>query len=195
MKELRKIKNPWLHKPRYDCICCSPTNPIGLHLEFWEDGEDVITRWKPSTHYQGWLDTLHGGIQSMLLDEVAGWVVTRKLQTTGVTSKMEVQYQKPVSTLDEGLTIRARIVRQMRNVAFIEGEILNHAGEVCSKATLTYFCASKQKAEEEMGFTGCELEESEYDKFRREQLEQFEDDITEGRCYPEMPEGQFLRSK
>lgn len=125
--DLRKIKNPWLQKPGYDCICCSPANPIGLHLEFWEDGEDVITRWKPSTHYQGWLDTLHGGIQSMLLDEVAGWVVTRKLQTTGVTSKM--------------------------------------------------------------------LEESEYDRFRREQMEQFEDDITEGRCYPEMPEGQFIRSK
>lgn len=193
--DLRKIKNPWLQKPGYDCICCSPANPIGLHLEFWEDGEDVITRWKPSTHYQGWLDTLHGGIQSMLLDEVAGWVVTRKLQTTGVTSKMEVQYLKPVSTLDEGLTIRARIVRQMRNVAFIKGEIINYAGEVCSKAALTYFCASKQKAEEEMGFIGCELEESEYDRFRREQMEQFEDDITEGRCYPEMPEGQFIRSK
>lgn len=131
----------------------------------------------------------------MLLDEVAGWVVTRKLQTTGVTSKMEVQYLKPVSTLDKGLTIRARIVRQMRNVAFIEGEIINYAGEVCSKAALTYFCASKQKAEEEMGFIGCELEESEYDRFRREQMEQFEDDITEGRCYPEMPEGQFIRSK
>lgn len=87
MNELRKIKNPWLHKPGYDCICCSPANPIGLHLEFWEDGEDVVTRWKPSTHYQGWLDTLH------------------------------------------------------------------------------------------------------------EQMEQFEDDITEGRCYPEMPEGQFIRSK
>lgn len=193
--DLRKIKNPWLQKPGYDCICCSPANPIGLHLQFWEDGEDVITRWKPSTHYQGWLDTLHGGIQSMLLDEVAGWVVTRKLQTTGVTSKMEVQYLKPVSTLDEGLTIRARIVRQMRNVAFIKGEIINYAGEVCSKAALTYFCASKQKAEEEMGFIGCELEESEYDRFRREQMEQFEDDITEGRCYPEMPEGQFIRSK
>ena len=101
MEELRKIKNPWLHKPGYDCICCSPANPIGLHLEFREDGEYVITRWKPS----------------------------------------------------------------------------------------------KQKAEEETGFTGCELEESDYDKFRREQMEQFEDDITEGRCYPEMPEGQFIRSK
>lgn len=39
------------------------------------------------------------------------------------------------------------------------------------------------------------LEESEYDRFLREQMEQFEDDITEGRCYPEMPEGCFVRSK
>lgn len=131
---------------------------MGLHLEFWEEGEDVLTRWTPSTHYQGWLNTLHGGIQSMLLDEVAGWVVTRKLQTTGVTSKMEVQYLKPISTLDKGLVIRARIARQMRNVAFIEGEIINHEGEVCSKATLIYFCASQQKALEEMGFVGCEVE-------------------------------------
>lgn len=192
---MKKIKNPGLHKPGYNCICCSPDNPMGLHLEFWENGDDVLTRWQPSTHYQGWLNTLHGGIQSMLLDEVAGWVVTRKLQTTGVTSKMEVQYLKPISTLDEELVIRARIARQMRNVAFIEGEIINHAGEVCSKATMTYFCASRQKAEEEMGFKGCELEESEYEKFRREQIESFEDDITEGRCYPEMPEGQFVRSK
>lgn len=37
--------------------------------------------------------------------------------------------------------------------------------------------------------------ESEFEKFRRLQIEQFEDDITEGRCYPEMPEGQFVRSK
>lgn len=192
---MNKIKNPWLQKPGYNCICCSPTNPLGLHLDFWEDGDDILTRWRPSTNYQGWLNTLHGGIQSMLLDEVAGWVVTRKLQTTGVTSKMEVQYLKPISTNNEELEIRCRVVRQMRNVAFIEGEIRNRAGEVCSKATMTYFCASKQKAAEEMGFTGCDIEESEYEKFRRQQIEQFEDDIADGRCYPEMPEGQFVRGK
>ncbi len=192
---MNKIKNPWLQKPGYNCICCSPTNPLGLHLDFWEDGDDILTRWRPSTNYQGWLNTLHGGIQSMLLDEVAGWVVTRKLQTTGVTSKMEVQYLKSISTNDEELEIRCRVVRQMRNVAFIEGEIRNQAGEVCSKATMTYFCASKQKAAEEMGFTGCDIEESEYEKFRRQQIEQFEDDIADGRCYPEMPEGQFVRGK
>jgi len=34
-----------------------------------------------------------------------------------------------------------------------------------------------------------------YEAFRQAQIAQFEDDITEGRCYPEMPEGQFVRSK
>lgn len=156
---MKKIKNPWLHKPGYNCIGCSPDNPMGLHLDFWEDGEDVVSQWTPTADYQGWIDTLHGGVQSLLLDEVAGWVVTRKLQTTGVTSKMEVQYVKPISTYDSLLTIRARISRQMRNVAFIEGEIYNAHGEVCTKATLTYFCASRQKAEETMGFCGCDVEE------------------------------------
>jgi len=36
---------------------------------------------------------------------------------------------------------------------------------------------------------------SEYEKFRQLQIEQFQDDITEGRCYPEMPKGQFVRRK
>lgn len=39
------------------------------------------------------------------------------------------------------------------------------------------------------------IKESEYERFRRLQIEQFEDAISDGRCYPEMPEGQFVRSK
>ncbi len=156
---MKKIINPWLSKPGYNCVCCSPNNPRGLHLEFWEEGDDIVTQWHPDRDYQGWIDTLHGGVQAMLMDEVGGWVVTRKLQTTGVTSKMEVQYLKPISTSERVLTIRGHIVRQMRNVAFIETQIEDSAGEVCTKSTLVYFCASKQKAEETMGFTGCDVEE------------------------------------
>lgn len=141
---MKKIDNPWLGQEGYNCIGCCPDNPIGLHLEFWEDGGDVVSQWAPSPDHQGWVDTLHGGVQSMLLDEVAGWVVIGLLHTTGVTSKMEVQYVKPISTRHDGpLTIRARLARQMRNVVFIEGEIYNGSGEVCTKATLTYFCAPR----------------------------------------------------
>ena len=36
---MKKILNPYLGKQGYNCFCCAPTNPIGLHLEFWGDGD------------------------------------------------------------------------------------------------------------------------------------------------------------
>lgn len=50
---MRKIKNPWMDKEGYNCFGCSPDNPIGVHMEFFEDGDDIISFWKPQTHYPG----------------------------------------------------------------------------------------------------------------------------------------------
>ena len=82
---MRKIINPWIGTEGYNCFVCCPTNPIGLHLEFWEDGDYIVTKFKPTHDYESWQNTLHGGIQALLIDETAGWVVCRKLQTNGVT--------------------------------------------------------------------------------------------------------------
>ena len=127
---MKRINNPWIAIPQYNCFGCCPTNPIGTQMRFFEDGEDIISIWKPTQNHQSWINTLHGGIQAVLLDEICGWVVTRKLQTTGVTSKMETQYIKPVKTTDTKITLRARVSRQMRNVAFIEAELYNSADEL-----------------------------------------------------------------
>lgn len=64
---MRKIKNPWMDKEGYNCFGCSPDNPIGVHMEFFEDGDDIISFWKPQTHYQGWIDTMHGAYCAHLL--------------------------------------------------------------------------------------------------------------------------------
>lgn len=158
---MKKIKNPWGHLKGYNCIGCSPTNPIGLHLEFYEDGDDIVSRWIPTENYQGWLNTLHGGIQGLMLDEIASWIIFRKMQSTGVTSKMEVKYMKPVSTLDRHVTLRARIQKQMRNVVFIDAELYNGDGEICTKANLVYFCDVKQLGRESSVFASCDVEDEE----------------------------------
>ena len=44
---LKKIINPWIGTPSYNCFVCCPTNPKGLHLEFFEDGDYVVTKFKP----------------------------------------------------------------------------------------------------------------------------------------------------
>lgn len=155
---LRKIKNPWIGTEGYNCFVCSPDNPIGLHQEFYEDGDWIVTKFKPTHDYESWQNTLHGGIQALLIDETAGWVVCRKLQTNGVTSKMDMQYLKPVSTLLEEITVRAKITKMMRNVAFIEAELMDADNTVLTRADLIYFCTPKFRADAE-GFPGCNLED------------------------------------
>ena len=154
---MRKIKNPFSHREGYDCFGCSPSNPIGIHMEFYEDGDEVVSYWNPQTHYQGWFDTMHGGILATMADETAAWVVFRKLQTTGMTTKLELRYKKPVMTTEGQITVRGRIAEQRRNLVTVGVRIENAQGETCVEAHATYFAFDKKKAEE-MGFTLCELE-------------------------------------
>ena len=116
---MKKIINPWLHKEGYYCFGCAPGNEAGVKMEFYEDGEDVVSVWRPEAKYQGWINTLHGGIQAVLLDEICAWVILRKLQTTGVTSKMETRYLKSVDTTDPYVVLRAHIVEQRRNIIIL----------------------------------------------------------------------------
>ena len=155
---MKKIINPWSGHPKYNCFGCAPNNPFGLHMEFYEDGDYIVSYWQPERNYQGWVDTMHGGVLSTLIDETCGWVVTRKMQTSGFTTSLNVKFRKAVSTNEPRLTIRANIVKQMRNILFIHAEILNSEGELCVEGETTYFLMNQEKARE-MGFTNCEVEE------------------------------------
>lgn len=154
---MRKISNPWLHHDGYDCFGCSPDNPIGLHMEFFEEGDQVRCYWSPQHHFQGWIDTLHGGIQATLIDEIASWVVFRKLQTTGVTTRLQVRYRRVVSTQEPQLTLIARLRECRHRLAFVEVTLANAKGEVCTTAEVTYRTMDDEQAHA-MGFTRCELE-------------------------------------
>ena len=165
---MKKIINPWLDHPEYNCFGCCPDNPIGLHLEFYEDGDYIVSTWHPGHNYQGWIDTMHGGILSTLIDEVCGWVVTRKLQTSGYTVQLNVKffdersgkadYRKAVPTTEPELTIRAKVSKQVRNLAYISAEITNSKGEVCNEGEAIYYLMNPEKAKE-MGFLHCEVED------------------------------------
>lgn len=156
---MKKIKNPFLHLDGYNCFGCAPTNPLGVKMEFYEDGNDIVSFWTPQADYQGWLNTLHGGIQSVLLDEICGWVVMCKLQTAGVTSKMETRFLHPVNTEGGQITLRARIAEQRRNIVLIDAELINAEGKTCTTARCTYFAFPPEKARTDFHFHSCETEE------------------------------------
>ncbi|MBR4712938.1 MAG: PaaI family thioesterase [Paludibacteraceae bacterium] len=154
---LKKIINPWYNYPGYNCFGCSPDNPIGLHLSFYEDGDYIVSTWHPSKNYQGWIDTMHGGILSTLIDEVCGWVVTRKMQASGYTVQLNVKFRKAVPTNEPELTIRANVDKQVRNLVYLHAEITNSKGELCNEGEVVYFLMNEEKSKE-MGFLQCKVE-------------------------------------
>jgi acyl-coenzyme A thioesterase PaaI-like protein len=154
---MRLIKNPWIGSDGYNCFGCCPTNPYGVKMCFYEDGQDVVCFWKPQERYQSWVDTLHGGIQSVLLDEVCGWVVAHMLKASGVTAKMETRFRKPVAISQVFIELRAHLREQKRNIAIVDGEIRSAEGEILAECTCTYFTFDAAHAPEQVPYNPTEV--------------------------------------
>ncbi len=156
---MKKIRNPWKDPKNigdYNCFACSPFNESGLQLEFWEDGDDIVTKWNPCHMYEGWIGVLHGGIQATLLDEIGGWVVMLKLKTAGVTSDMHVEYLKPVKVKKGELTIRGRLDSQDGRTAKINASLYDIDGVECARASLSYFVFPERIAKARYQYPGIE---------------------------------------
>lgn len=156
---MRKIKNPWIesgHEHDYNCFGCSPFNEFGLHLEFWEDGDDLVAKWQPRKSLEGWMGVLHGGIQATLLDELAGWIVLIKLKTAGVTASMNVEYIKPLTLSKGEITVRGRLISVEKRTAQIECALFDGEGVEYAKAKLSYFHYPERVAKARYKYPGIE---------------------------------------
>lgn len=156
---MRKITNPFAEmdsNDEFNCFGCSPANDIGLHLEFWEDGDEVLAKWTPEKRYEGWLGVLHGGIQATLLDEIAAWVVFIKLKTSGVTSEMNIKYHKPLYLSKGEVTVRGNLIDTEKRLAKLECSLFDGHNEVCATATVTYFYFPEKIARAKYNYPGVE---------------------------------------
>jgi acyl-coenzyme A thioesterase PaaI-like protein len=79
------------------CFACGKANPIGLHLEFEQEGEEYVTYFTPAKEHQGWHDITHGGIICTVLDEVMARYVYIK-GYNAVTGEMTVRMKRPAPT-------------------------------------------------------------------------------------------------
>ncbi|MDL2230816.1 PaaI family thioesterase [Bacteroidales bacterium OttesenSCG-928-L19] len=141
----RKIKNVFA-KEDYYCFACSPHNPIGLQLSFFETEEGVESVWEPKQHYEGYPGVIHGGIQSVMLDEIAAWTVYIKFKTSGVTSRLNVKFKKPVSSNQKQITLKGKINKVQRQFVHVDTWLLDENGEVCAEAEAVYFTFPVEKA-------------------------------------------------
>lgn len=140
----------------YNCFGCSPHNPLGLKLEFWDHGEGLTAKWNPDKNMEGWNGIIHGGIQATLLDELAGWVVLVKMKTAGVTVSLHADYLKPALIAHGTITLTGEVKSTGNRSAVITCNLTDGAGTLCTKAEIACFCFPEHIARAKYHYPGIE---------------------------------------
>ncbi len=96
------------------------TNPTGVEVEVWPEGDEVVARVVLRRAFEGAPGRAHGGIVAAAFDDVTGFVIGM-LREPAFTGELTVRYLAPVP-VDEPLEIRARLDGRERRKLFISGE-------------------------------------------------------------------------
>ncbi len=110
------------------CFACGTENPIGLKLKFENTGGGVVANFTPGKEHQGFINVVHGGILSTLMDEaMAHAVLAREIKA--VTARMSLSFKKP-TRIGEPLTVNGRIIEK-------KGRIIKTAASIIQNSIIT----------------------------------------------------------
>jgi acyl-coenzyme A thioesterase PaaI-like protein len=103
------------------CFACGARNPIGLHLHFREEGEEIVTDFTPGVEFAGFPGVVHGGILATLLDEALNRTTVREKRWL-MTGRLEVRY-RAAAPVGRPLRITARTLSSRKRMVQATGEI------------------------------------------------------------------------
>ena len=123
-------------------------------MEFFEDGEELVSLWTPREEFSGFTGVLHGGVQATLMDEIASWTVFVKLATAGVTKTLAVDYAR-TAAIDAGpVELRSRVESVTKKEAVVAVRCGPAGAEPYSLGTVTYALFSPKLAEKKLAYPG-----------------------------------------
>lgn len=115
------------------CFVCGEDNHAGLKTRFFVEGEYVKMPLNAQEHHCGYKNTVHGGVVAAALDECMGWAASRAIQRMCVTADLTVRYLHRVPA-DEGLVVRAEVVKAHRRLVQTAAVLLDAAGKEYARA-------------------------------------------------------------
>ncbi len=116
------------------CFVCGVENPHGLKLEVKRGGENQVTaEFIAEDRYRGWSDYLHGGVLTLIFDEMLGWL-SRYMGYDALTARLEVRYRKPVP-LGSRLVFSGVLQRKIKGLLDIKLHAILEDGSVAAEAS------------------------------------------------------------
>jgi uncharacterized protein (TIGR00369 family) len=117
------------------CFACGKANPIGLKLDFRQEGDSYVADFTPQEAHQGYAGITHGGIVATLLDEAMAKLAWAS-GLNAVTARLSVNYKKP-APVGEKMTVRGRIRERNRRLCKCSAELVGEDGDVIADAEST----------------------------------------------------------
>lgn len=113
-------------------------------MQFFSDGDSVVSRVAVADHLCGWGRVVHGGIIATMLDEVMGWTAIYLLKRLVLTKSLQVQFEKPLIAGDM-LWLAGRVQEKIsEREALLTDELFNSSGERCATSR-GFFCSFYQR--------------------------------------------------
>jgi uncharacterized protein (TIGR00369 family) len=130
----------------HNCFGCSPTNPSGLQMKFFADGDKVSSNVTIPDHLCGWSNIAHGGVITTILDEIMSWAALHFLKRITMTKSMNIEFIKPVY-IHRQLRAEGRVLEVSgKHDAVMEGILYSDNTVVCARSTANFSIFSPKVA-------------------------------------------------
>lgn len=120
------------------CFGCSKSNPDGLHLRFFRDGDEVTGTCTVPDKFHGAPGIVHGGIVATILDEFSCAAAVALAGSRVVTGELQVRYERPCP-VERPLAVKARIVSTEHPRYIVIDSELHLDGECVVRSTGKFF--------------------------------------------------------
>jgi len=118
------------------CFVCGVENKFGLNVDFYSlDENSIFAEIVIADHFQGYPNTVHGGILATLLDETLGRsFLSKDPNRMMYTAKLNIKYRHPVPTGTK-LRVEGTIIKDRGRVGEAKAKVMDTDGKVLAEAT------------------------------------------------------------
>lgn len=118
------------YAPHNACFGCGPSNPKGLRIRSFEQGDALVATWTPEAHHEAFPGVVNGGIIGSLLDCHCNWAAAVQLMKAQgassppctVTADYAITLKRPCPT-DGPVSLSAKVVEHQGARCVVEGTL------------------------------------------------------------------------
>lgn len=138
-----KLTPPGVTSNVFNGFVTSGNNINGLNISIHRDKKvGVSCEWQTRREFEGYPQTLHGGISFAILDELLAYAIFDRFRTFAVTLNSQTQWLGRIK-IGEDIRAQAFVKRRFWRFVCVTGVIVNGRGRVLVKMNSTFYMPTK----------------------------------------------------